>query len=102
MAQPQRLRRRHRGRRLGLAAPGQDVDDDISGMDALTQRFLARRLDRGQTVAQHRAEDGDHLPIAISHVGKLAAHSLQPDGSSQSLNGAPFRSAPGLRAKTGT
>ena len=87
----------------GLALPRQDVQDDVGGMDALAQGLGAGGLDRRQAIAQHGGEDVDHLPVAI--VGcrpACAAPAPALAGSIQSLNGAPFRSAPGLRASTGT
>src|ERR1700728_3588209 len=88
-------------------------------MNAFAQCLLASRLDRWQAVAQHRGEDRDYLAIAVGNFGELAADSPQPGGQplvwhstsyaggtlaslAQSLNGAPFLSAPGLRARTGT
>ena len=60
-----------------LAAPGQDVEDDVGGVDVLAQRFRAGRLHRRQPVAQHGGEDVDHLPIAILGAGELAADPVE-------------------------
>ena len=46
---------------------GQDIENDVGGMDAVTERFGTGRFHRGQTVSQHRVEDVDHLPIAIDY-----------------------------------
>ena len=86
----------------GLAPAGQDVEDDIGRVDALPQRLGAGGLDRRQAVAQHRAEDLDHLPVAVAAPASLRRTRSSAAGSTQSLNGAPLRSAPGLRASTGT
>src|SRR3954465_13878949 len=67
VAQPQRVRRGDRDGRVGFTAPGQDVDDNVGGMDALTQRFQASRLDGWQTIAQHGGEDVDHLAVAVGN-----------------------------------
>jgi hypothetical protein len=66
--------------RLGFAAPGQDVDDDISGVDAFAQRLEASGFDRRQPVAQHRGEDVDHLPIAVGCHREPAADAFQACG----------------------
>ena len=55
---------------------GQDIEHDIGGMDAVTERFGTGRFHRGQTVSQHRVEDVDHLPIVIVGAGKLAPDPL--------------------------
>ena len=71
-------------------------------MDALIHGLAAGGFDGLQPVIRHATQDLDHLPVAV-----IAALQLTPDrghrrGSTQSLNGAPLRSAPGLRARTGT
>jgi hypothetical protein len=71
-------------------------------MDTVTQRFQACRFDRRQSVAQHCGEDVDHLTVAISSAGEFSADAFQPRRQYPDLNGAPFLSAPGLRARTGT
>ena len=72
-------------------------------MDALAQRLGAGGLDRGQPVAQHRAEDLDHLAVAIRRGPQRSTRTRSmAAGSTQCLKGAPFLSAPGLRASTGT
>ena len=70
-------------------------------MDALG-RFGTSRLDRRQTIGEHRGKDLDHLPIAIVDALSLRRTRSRLAGSGQSLNGAPFRRAPGLRVSTGT
>ncbi len=57
--------------------PGQNVDEDLSGMDALTQSFETSCLDRRKPVAQHRGKDLDHLPVAVGIPRKLATDTLQ-------------------------
>lgn len=44
---------------------GQDVDDDIRRMHAVAERLGTSRLHGRETVGQYRAEDIDHLSIAI-------------------------------------
>ena len=66
MPQPQRLGGHDRRRRSGLAPPGEDVEDDVGGVDAFAQRLGAGGLDRRQAVAQHGGEDLDHLPVAVA------------------------------------
>ena len=59
------------GRREGvggparIALPGEDVEDDVGGVDTLGDRLGASGLDRRQPVGEHRGEDVDHLPIAV-------------------------------------
>src|SRR5262249_58143757 len=85
----------------GLTLSSQDVEHDIGGMHAMTERFSTGGLNGQQSIGQHRVEDVDHLAIAIIGVGKLAPYSIAA-GKTQSLKGAPLRRAPGLRASTGT
>lgn len=42
----------------------------------MLDRFLAGRLDRVQSVAQHTGEDRHHLPVAVIGRLELAAHLL--------------------------
>ena len=102
MPQPQRSRRGHHDRWLGLAAAGQDAGDDVSGMDALTQRFLAAAsiADRSSLNTLLRMATICRSPSAT--LASLRRTGSSPDGGSQSLNGAPFLRAPDLRARTGT
>jgi hypothetical protein len=55
---------------------GQNVEHDVSGVDALRGRLGAGRLDRRQPVGEHRCEYVDHLPIAVVDAGELAPHPL--------------------------
>jgi len=55
----------------GLSIPpcalaGQDVEDDVGGVDALRDRFGAGRFDRRQPVGEHRGEDVDHPRLPSS------------------------------------
>ena len=84
-----------------LALPGQDVEHDISRMNAVSDRFGAGGLNCWQTVGQHRVEDVDHLPIAVIGAGKLPPHTLDRSRQHPVLEG-PLRKAPGLRIRTGT
>src|SRR5579871_6339215 len=45
-------------------------------MNAMSDRFYAGRLDRGQTVGQHCVENVDHLPIAIVGANEFAPYTL--------------------------
>ena len=76
MTERQCGRRHDVGRWGGFTLTGQDIENDIGGMDAVTERFGTSRFHRGQTVSQHRVEDVDHLPIAIVGAGKLAPDPL--------------------------
>jgi len=99
MAQRQGSGRKDRDRWTGITLAGQDVENHIGRMHAVADGLGAGRLDRRQPIGKHRGEDVDHLSIAVVSVGELAPH---PAGKTQSLNGAPLRKAPGLRASTGT
>jgi hypothetical protein len=59
-------------RRAGIASAGQDVEDDVGGMDAVGDRLGTDRLDRRQAVGEYRGEDVDHLPVAVVGAGELA------------------------------
>ena len=48
MAQRQRGRGEDRGRRAGITLAGEDVEDDVGGMDAVCDRFGTSRLYRRQ------------------------------------------------------
>ena len=76
MAQCQRGGREDRDRRAGIALAGEDVENDIGGMNAVGDRFRTSRLDRRQPVGEHRGENVDHLTIAIVDAGELAPHAL--------------------------
>ena len=87
--------------RAGIALAGENVEDDVGGVDAVGERFGAGCFDRRQPVGEHRDQDVDHLPIAVIGPGLRRTRSMAA-GSTQSLKGAPLRRAPGLRASTGT
>ena len=80
MTERQCGRRHDVGRWGGFTLTGQDIENDIGGMDAVTERFGTGRFHRGQTVSQHRVEDVDHLSIAVIDAGKLAPYTLQRRG----------------------
>jgi hypothetical protein len=77
VSQPQRVRGQDGRRWPRIAAPRQNVEDDIGGMDAVGERFGAGRLHRGKAVSQHRRQDLDHLPIAVVRALQLAPNTLQ-------------------------
>jgi hypothetical protein len=55
----------------------QDVEDDVGRVDAMANGFGAGRLDRAETVGQHRGKDLDHLAIAAVRGLQPASHALQ-------------------------
>ena len=57
MAQRQRGRRKDRGGRAGIALASEDVENDIGGVDAVSDRFGAGDFNRRQPVGEHRDED---------------------------------------------
>ena len=65
VAQRQRGRREDRGGRAGIAVAGENVEDDVGGVNALGGCLGAGGLDRWQPVGEHRGEDVDHLAIAV-------------------------------------
>jgi hypothetical protein len=69
-------RRQDVGRGSGLALPSQDVEHDIGGMNAVTERFSTGGFPQPGVRGQHCAEDIDHLSIAVIGAGKLAPHTL--------------------------
>src|SRR5918994_1945248 len=97
--QPKRVRGHDGDRGSGLTAPGEDVQDHIRRVDTLTQRLLAGGLDRGQAVAQETSTNWRSPSAAPTSLRRTRS---SPAGSTQFLNGAPLRRAPGLRARTGT
>src|SRR5271170_2244758 len=74
MTQCQRSRGEDVGWRCGITLAGQDIENDIGGMDAVGNCLCAGRLDGRQTVSQNRVENVDHLPIAIVGTGELAPY----------------------------
>jgi len=77
MSQPQRVRGQDRRRRPRIAAPRQDVEDDIGGMDAVGERFGAGRLHGSQTIGEHGGKHLHHLAIAVVRALQLAPNTLQ-------------------------
>ena len=71
MAQDERGRRDDGDGRAGIALAGENVEDDVGGVDAVGERFGTGRLDRRQPVSEHRDQDVDHLPIAVIGPGQL-------------------------------
>lgn len=72
MTKLQGIRGCDRQRRDHLAAAGQDVQDDVGGVDAGIERFPAGGLDGGQTIGQDSRENGNHLAVTIVGSGQLA------------------------------
>ena len=87
MAQAQGIGRHDRDRCRRLAAPGQDVDDHVGGVDALPQSVRAGGFDGGQSVTQHRGEDLDHLPVAVLNGRELAPDPVDRTGQDPRMAG---------------
>src|ERR1700730_14981051 len=84
-------------RRITLA--GQDVEHDIGGMNAVSDRLGASRLDGEQTVSQNRVENVDHLPIAIVGAGELAPYTLDRCGEYPVLEGSTVAQGTGFASQ---
>ncbi len=56
--------------------PSQNVEHDIGGMDAVTERFGTGGFHSRESIDEYRVEDVDHLPIAVLGAGQLAPHTL--------------------------
>jgi transposase len=99
---PWRMAKRQCGRchdvgwwcRLSLSS--QDVEHDIGGMDAVSDRLSAGGLDCWQSVGQHRIEDVDHLAIAIVSTGELAPYTLDRRGQYPILEGSAIAQSTGF------
>jgi hypothetical protein len=73
------------GRRRRITLAGQDVEHDICGMNAVSDRLGAGYFNGRQAVGQNRVEDVDHLTIAIvgtdsGVAGVIAYYPLCYDG----------------------
>jgi hypothetical protein len=95
-------RRHDVGRGRGFALPGQDVEHDIGGMNAVTERFGAGGIHRGKAVGRTALRISTICLLPSSVLASLRRTRSIAPGSTQSLKGAPLRKAPGLRASTGT
>ena len=71
-------------------------------MNALGERLDACRFDYRKPVAQRPGEDLTICRSPSSDPESLRRTRSRAAGRTQSLNGAPLRKAPGLRARTGT
>ncbi len=71
MSQPQGVRGHDCDRRGVFALTGEDVEDDVGGVDALAQSLGAGGFDGPEPVAEDGGEDAHHLPIAIVGAGQL-------------------------------
>src|SRR4030088_1732476 len=76
VAQRECGRREDVGGPARIALPGEDVEDDVGGVDALGDRLGASGPDCRQPVGEHRGEDVDHLPIAVVDTGAPAPPAL--------------------------
>ena len=111
MTKLQALRRRDGCRRCRLALPGEDVEHDVArdargahdgAAGAAVERLGTGRLNRLQSVLQHRREHLDELPVAVVVAREPVRRRPSALGSFQSLKGAPFLSAPGFLVRIGT
>ncbi len=59
-------------------------------------------FNRRQSIGDYGCKDRDHLAIAIVRPGELAPYPFQSGRQDPILERVPLRSAPGLRARTGT
>jgi len=59
--------------------PGQDIQDHTGRMDVVGQCFCASGLDRTNPIAQHSAQNLDHLPVAAGLAFQLALHTADRD-----------------------
>ena len=96
MAERQCRRRHDVGRCSGFALASQDVENDVSGMDAVTKRLGAGGFDRRQTVSQHRIEDVDHLSIAVVGAGEPAPDPFDRGRQHPVLEGCAVTQGPGF------
>ena len=76
MAQCQRSGGEDVGWRRRITLAGQDIENDIGRMDAVSNCLGAGCFDCRQAVGQNRVEDVDHLPIAIVGTGELAPYTF--------------------------
>jgi len=74
----QSIRRHNRADWRKVLLPGQDVDDDIGGMNAVRQGLDAGRIDREQSVRQHSGEDLHHLTVTVIAAAQFAPDPIQP------------------------
>src|SRR6516162_2156256 len=85
----------------GLTLSSQDVEHDIGGMHAMTERFSTGGLNGQQSIGQHRVEDVDHLAIAIIGVGKLAPYTLHRGWQNPVLEGRAVAQGTGFARQHG-
>lgn len=72
MDEPQRLGRGDGQRRHWLALTSQDVEHDVAADRAASERLGTGGLDRIQPIGRHRAQDADHLAIAIGMAAEAS------------------------------
>ena len=81
----------------------QQVHDVGAADDLLLERHGASLADGFEPVERDHREDVDELPVAVRVLGQAFSRSRVIEaGRFQSLNGAPLRSAPGLRSSAAT
>ena len=96
MAQRQRRRCEDGDRRAGIALAGENVEDDVGGVDAVGDRFDTGGLDRGQPIGEYRSKDIDHLPVAVIDAGELAPYPLHGGRQHPVLEGGAVAQGAGL------
>src|SRR4051812_10046958 len=99
MAQSQRSRGEDVGWRRRITLAGQDVENDIGRMDAVSNCLGAGCLDGRQTVSQNRIEDVDHLPIAIVGTGELASYTFNCSRQYPVLEGSAIAQGAGFASQ---
>ena len=76
MDKPQRLGCGDGQRCRWLALTGQDVEDDVAADGAASDRLGAGGLDRIKSIGRYRAQDGDHLAVAIGMAAETSPDPL--------------------------
>ena len=62
--------------RAGIAAPCQDVENDVARVELGAERLGTGRLDCTEPIGQYRAEDINHLPMAVIDRSQFATNAL--------------------------
>ena len=99
MTQCQRSRGEDVGWRRRITLAGQDVEHDIGGMNAVSDRLGAGCFDGRQAVGQNRVEDVDHLPIAIVGTGELAPYTFDRSRKHPVLEGSAVAQRSGFASQ---
>jgi hypothetical protein len=78
---------------------GQDVEHDIGGMNAVSDRLGAGCFDSRQAVGQNCVEDVDHLTIAIVGNGELAPYTFDRSRKHPVLEGSAVAQGTGFASQ---